>query len=74
VSPAVILGYTTHRSQTGLPRFAQQVLEFVYRFDITTLRGSVHSLLEAEDMPMDFLPWDGLPGRHQGLLILCFGS
>ena len=70
----VILGHTTHRSQTGIPRFAQQVLEFVYRSDIATPRGLVHSLLEAEDMPMDFLPWDGLPGRHQGLLILCFGS
>jgi len=56
------------------PRFAQQVLEFVYRSDIATPRGLVNALLEAEDMPMDFLPWDGLPGRHQGLLILCFGS
>jgi hypothetical protein len=46
----------------------------VYRSDITTLRGLVNSLLEADDMPMDFLPWDGLPGRHQGLLLLCFGS
>jgi hypothetical protein len=30
--------------------------------------------LEAEDMPVDFLPGDALPGRHQGLLLLCIGS
>jgi hypothetical protein len=49
-------------------------LEFVYRSDIATPRGLVNSLLEAEDMSMDFLPWDALPGRHQGLVILCLGS
>src|SRR5438105_3680962 len=30
-------------------------------------------LLEAEDMPVDFLPGDVLPGHHQGLT-LCFGA
>src|SRR5438105_197719 len=70
----VILGHTTHRSQTGIPRFAQQVLEFVYRSDIATPRGLVHALLEAEDMPMNLGPWDLLPGRRQALSILRFGS
>jgi hypothetical protein len=47
---------------------------FVHRSDITTLRGVVHALLEAEDLPLDLLPGDALPGRHQGLLLLCIGS
>jgi hypothetical protein len=38
----------------------------VYRSDITTLRGSVNSFLEAEDMAVDFLPRDALPGHLQG--------
>src|SRR5499427_1263992 len=37
------------------------------------LRGSVNPFLEAEDMPVDFLPGDVLPGHHQGLA-LCFGA
>jgi hypothetical protein len=45
----------------------------VYRSDITTLRGSVNPLLEAEDMPMDFLPWNALPGHLQGQA-LSFGT
>src|SRR5262245_43507426 len=30
------------------------------------LRGSVNPLLEAEDMALDMLPGDVLPGHHQG--------
>jgi hypothetical protein len=41
---------------------------------MATLRGLVNALLEAEDMPMDLLPGDVLPGRHQDLVILCFSS
>jgi hypothetical protein len=41
---------------------------------MATLRGLVNALLEAEDMPMDLLPGDVLPGRHQALAILCFSS
>ena len=37
------------------------------------LRGSVHPFLEAEDMSVDFLPGDVLPGHHQGVA-LCFGT
>ena len=40
---------------------------------MSILRGSVHPLLEAEDMPVDFLPGDVLPGHHQGGT-LCFGA
>jgi hypothetical protein len=46
----------------------------VYRSDITTLRGLVNALLEAEDMPVNFLPRDILPGRRQGFVILRFSS
>jgi len=49
-------------------------LEFVDGSDIATLRGLVNSFLEVEDMPLDLLSGDVLPGRHQGLTILCFGS
>ena len=41
--------------------------------DLSMLRGSVHPLLEAEDMALDFLPGDVLPGHHQGGT-LCFGA
>ena len=37
------------------------------------LRGSVNPFLEAEDMALDFLPGDVLPGHHQGGT-LCFGT
>src|SRR5574341_2069604 len=37
------------------------------------LRGLVNPLLEAEDMALDFLPGDVLPGHHQGGT-LCFGA
>ena len=46
----------------------------MYCSDIFMLRGSVHSFLEAEDVPLDFRPGDVLPGHHQGLAILCVGS
>jgi hypothetical protein len=74
VFPPIILGHPTHRDEPCIPGLAQQVLELAYCSDITTLRGSVHSLLEAEDMALDLLPGDVLPGRHQGLAILCVGS
>jgi hypothetical protein len=72
--PAIVLGHPTHREQPCIPGLGQQVLELAYGSDITPLRGSVHPLLEAEDMALDFLPGDALPGRHQGLPILCVGS
>jgi hypothetical protein len=71
--PAVILGYATHREQPCIPRLQQQFLELASCPDISTLRGSVHSLLEAEDVPVDGLPGQVLPGHHQGLA-LCFGA
>ena len=49
-------------------------MEFTYCPDISALRGLVHALLEAEDMPMNLGPWDLLPGRRQALSILRFGS
>ena len=45
----------------------------MYRADLFPLRGSVNPLLEAEDMPLDFLPWQVLPGHLQGQA-LCFGA
>jgi hypothetical protein len=72
--PAMVLGHPTHGSQSCIPGLAQQGLELAYGSDITTWRGSVHPLLEAEDMALDCLPGDVLPGRHQGLAILCVGS
>ena len=42
--------------------------------DIFLLRGSVNPLLEAEDMALDVLPGDVLPGRHQGLALRCVGA
>jgi hypothetical protein len=41
--------------------------------DLSMLRGSVHPLLEAEDLALDVLPGQVLPGHHQGLA-LCFGA
>src|SRR5262249_12759850 len=41
--------------------------------NISTLRGSVNSFLEAEDMPVDFLPRNALPGHLQGAS-LSFGT
>src|SRR5262245_18296649 len=70
----MVLGHPTHREQPCIPGLAEQVLELAYGSDITTWRGSVHSLVEAEDMALDFLPGDVLPGRYQGLAILCVGS
>jgi hypothetical protein len=37
------------------------------------LRGAVNPFLEAEDMALDTLPGDVLPGHHQGST-LCFGT
>ena len=74
MSPTIVLGDTTYRYQTGVPGLRQQILEFVYRSDIATLRGLVNSLLEAEDVPMDLCPEDVLPGRRQAQTILRFGS
>ena len=72
--PTMVLGPTTPRQQPGVPGLDRQVLACVYGSDISTWRGLVHALVEAEDMPLDVLPRDALPGRHQGLLILCVGS
>ena len=69
----VILADPTHRQQPGIPRLHQQFLQLVCGSIISTLRGSVNPLLEAEDMPLDFLPGDVLPGHRQGSA-LCFGS
>ena len=48
-------------------------MAFVYRSDFAMLCSLVNALWEAEDLPLDFLPRDGLPGHHQALAILCFG-
>ena len=40
---------------------------------MSMLRGSVNPFLKAEDMPVDFLPGDVLPGHHQGVA-LCFST
>ncbi len=74
VFPTIILGHSTHRSQPCRPGLAWQVLALAYCADIATWRGSVHSLVEADDMALDVLPGDVLPGRHQGPAILCVGS
>jgi hypothetical protein len=68
-----ILADPTHRQQPGIPGLHQPCWQLVCRSDIATLRGSVPPLLEAEDMPVAFLPRNVLPGHHQGLA-LCFGS
>jgi hypothetical protein len=70
----MVLGHPTHRSQPCIPGLASQVWALAYGSDITPWRGSVQSLVEAEDMALDVLPGDVLPGRHQGLAILCVGS
>ena len=46
----------------------------MYGPDLATLSGLVNSLLEAQDMPLDFRPGDLLPGRHQVPRVLCLGS
>ncbi len=53
---AMVLAHTPHRSQTGVPGLEHQVVELVSRADLAPLRGLVHALWEAEDMPMDLLP------------------
>ena len=68
------MGRSGFCASQGIPGLVQQVLELVYCSDIFTLRGSVHSFLEAEDMPLDFLPRDVWPGHRQGLAIRRFGS
>jgi hypothetical protein len=70
----MVLGHPTPRSQPCIPGLAEQVLALGYGSDSTTWRGAVHALVEAEDMALDCLPGDVLPGRHQGLAILCVGS
>jgi hypothetical protein len=72
--PALVLGPPTPRSQPCLPGLAEQVWALAYCADITTWRGSGPSLVEAEAMALDWLPGDVVPGRHQGLAILCVGS
>jgi hypothetical protein len=74
VFPPVVLGHPTHRSQPCIPGLTQQVLELTHCSDISTWRGSVHSLVEVEDISLDFLPGNIRPGRHQGLALLCVGS
>ena len=69
----IILGDATHCQQPGIPRLHEQFLKLVCGSDISTLRGSVHPLLEVENTPVDFLPRNVLPGHLQGLA-LCFGS
>src|SRR5919109_2174183 len=69
----VILADSTHRQQPSIPGLHQQFLQFTCCPDIFTLRRLVNPLLEAEDMPLHFLPWDVLPGHLQGLA-LCFGA
>src|SRR5215831_4945858 len=70
---AVILADPTHRQQSGIPGLHQQLLKFTCCSDIFPLRSLVNPLLEAEDMPLHFLPRDALPGHLQGLA-LCFGA
>jgi hypothetical protein len=74
VSPAVLLGHTTHRSETGLPGLRQQVWACVHRADIAPPRGGVKAFLAAANMPMDCRPGAVVPGRQQGLAIRCFRS
>jgi hypothetical protein len=44
----VILADSTHREQACIPGLYQQVLKLAYRSDLSTLRGLVNPLLEAE--------------------------
>jgi hypothetical protein len=74
VLPAMVLGHSTHRSQPSIPGRDQQVLAFVSRADFAMLRSVVNALWEAEDMPLDFLPREGLPGHHQARVIRCCGA
>jgi hypothetical protein len=74
VLPTVVLGHPTHREQPCRPGLARQVWERAYGSDITPWRGSVPPLVEAEDMALDVLPGDVLPGRQQGFTILCVGA
>ncbi len=74
VLAAMGLAHTPHRSPTGVPGLAPQVVACVSRADMAPLRGLVHALVEAEDMPMDLLPGDGLPGRPQARALLGGGS
>jgi hypothetical protein len=73
VFPTVGLGHPPHRSQPCLPGLARPVLGRAYGVDLATWRGAGHALVEAEDRALDVLPGDVLPGRHQGLAILCVG-
>lgn len=74
VLPALVLGHSPHRSQPSIPGLEHQVLAFVSRADFAMLRSLVNALVEAEDMPLDFLPREGLPGHHQARVILCCGA
>ena len=67
-----IVTVSMQRLQVRKERITIATVVMVY-LDPFTLRGSVNPLLEAEDMPLDFLPGDVLPGHHQGGT-LCFGT
>ncbi len=69
----VILADPTHREPSGIPRLHSQLLQFACCADSSTLRSSVNPLLEAEDLPLHFLPRTVLPGHHQGRT-LCMGA
>ena len=72
--PAMVLGHPTPREQPRLPGRAQQVVAGVSRSDVALLRRWGQARVEAEAMPRDVLPRDGVPGHQQARGILCCGA
>jgi hypothetical protein len=69
----VLWAAPTHRQPPGRPRLHQPFLPLVCGADLSTWRGAVPPLVEAEALPLDCLPGDVVPGPRQGAA-LCFGS
>jgi hypothetical protein len=71
VPPSVVLREATHREQPRIPCLSQPFLQLVYGSHLATVRGAVHALLEAEDLPLNLRPRHGLPGHLQGVPLRC---
>jgi hypothetical protein len=54
-------GHLTRGQQTGRFGFEQKFLEFLNCSVIATLASSVYTFLDAENMPLEFLPGQCIP-------------
>ncbi len=74
VLPARVVGHPTPREPPRLPGRAHQVVACVSRSDVAMGRSWGQARVEAEAMPRDFLPREGVPGHHQARGIRCCGA